>query len=545
MYPLANIIKIYIALISLIFISSCGGGGDSETGGSGGGAGTQNHIVSATAGTGGTISPASRTVANGQTTTFTVSASTGYSISSVSGCGGSLSGNTYTTGAVTSACAVNASFSLNSYTVTATAGEGGSITPASQTVNHGESASFNIIPNEHYEIDLIHGCPGQLNNNNYVLSPLTEPCAIEVSFQSSYAAPGHFMAESGDSSAVFSWSEVPDATEYRIYYSTEPDFFKTLSSSPHEVIAVYAAPHKVTSLINFSDYYAVIRAFINGVESKFSHQITFKPEKRVYLSGTGISFCADMTTNFLECPVSGFEGQDGDHGRNKMAREGTLPKVGAGAGAFDFTKLDSDGSDLPASAEQWSCVRDNHTGLTWEVKTHYGRPPFTFIPGHLMENFGLHDVDHVYSWFDSDMSRNGGNTGSQQLNCPEWLKHQDVCDTDAFVQKVNNIGLCGASDWRLPTRAELLSLIFLENLKDKFFNPEADPTPSVDTDYFPYNSYSNTKLYWTSSTSPQFANHSEYRGIHALSVGFQGGVVNGRDKSNFLPVRLVRYGGMK
>ncbi|WP_156033363.1 BACON domain-containing protein [Candidatus Magnetobacterium casense] len=51
---------------------------------------------------------------------------TGYSIGSVTGCGGSLSGNTYTTGAITANCTVTATFSLSptpppcSYSITPT-----------------------------------------------------------------------------------------------------------------------------------------------------------------------------------------------------------------------------------------------------------------------------------------------------------------------------------------------------------------------------------------------------------------------------------------
>ncbi|MCI5140612.1 MAG: hypothetical protein D3909_02565, partial [Candidatus Electrothrix sp. ATG1] len=57
------------------------------------------YTVTPSAGSGGTISPDSpQTVAHGATTSFTVTANTGYSISSVDGsCGGTLSGNTYTT----------------------------------------------------------------------------------------------------------------------------------------------------------------------------------------------------------------------------------------------------------------------------------------------------------------------------------------------------------------------------------------------------------------------------------------------------------------
>ena len=66
--------------------------------------------VTATAGTGGTISPGTVDVLSGGTTTFEITAESGYEISSVTGCQGSLTGTTYTTGAVTKACTVTATF---------------------------------------------------------------------------------------------------------------------------------------------------------------------------------------------------------------------------------------------------------------------------------------------------------------------------------------------------------------------------------------------------------------------------------------------------
>ncbi|MFA6257298.1 MAG: hypothetical protein WCT29_01995 [Candidatus Paceibacterota bacterium] len=69
------------------------------------------YTVTPSAGTGGSISPSTpRTVASGDTTSFTITPNAGNYISSVTGCGGSLSGNTYTTGAITSNCSVVASF---------------------------------------------------------------------------------------------------------------------------------------------------------------------------------------------------------------------------------------------------------------------------------------------------------------------------------------------------------------------------------------------------------------------------------------------------
>ncbi|MFZ1640435.1 MAG: Calx-beta domain-containing protein [Candidatus Contendobacter sp.] len=69
------------------------------------------HTVTATAGAGGTISPPSAPVNDGATTTFTVTPDPNYAIQAVAGCGGTLAGNTYTTGPITADCTVGASFS--------------------------------------------------------------------------------------------------------------------------------------------------------------------------------------------------------------------------------------------------------------------------------------------------------------------------------------------------------------------------------------------------------------------------------------------------
>ena len=69
------------------------------------------YIVTPSAGGGGTISPSTaQTVNSGSTTSFTVTPNSDYRISSVTGCGGALSGNTYTTGAITADCTVAATF---------------------------------------------------------------------------------------------------------------------------------------------------------------------------------------------------------------------------------------------------------------------------------------------------------------------------------------------------------------------------------------------------------------------------------------------------
>ncbi len=71
--------------------------------------------VSTEAGEGGSLSPESATVLHGDTTAFTVEVDEGFGLGEVTGCGGTLDGTTFTTGAVTQDCTVTASFEVLDY----------------------------------------------------------------------------------------------------------------------------------------------------------------------------------------------------------------------------------------------------------------------------------------------------------------------------------------------------------------------------------------------------------------------------------------------
>lgn len=71
-----------------------------------------SYEVEASAGSGGSVSPTQIAVTEGETATINIAADSGYSIDTVTGCGGSLSGTDYTTAAIMGDCTVTASFSL-------------------------------------------------------------------------------------------------------------------------------------------------------------------------------------------------------------------------------------------------------------------------------------------------------------------------------------------------------------------------------------------------------------------------------------------------
>lgn len=213
------------------------------------------------------------------------------------------------------------------------------------------------------------------------------------------------------------------------------------------------------------------------------------------LNDTGITLCGDYASggsgfhqNNLDCSGAGAttdtsgidsdgdpvpEGQDATFGRDARAMDGSLTKTGAGNAGFDFTKIDGTGDELPDNASFWSCVRDNVTGLTWEVKA---------------TNGGLQDASNTYTWFSQDSSNNGEGSGAFYAGTEDGgvCSGGTGCDTEKYATDINDMGLCGHKDWRLPTMQELTSIV-----------DYSKAGPRIDTDYFPNASISE---YWSSSS---------------------------------------------
>ena len=149
------------------------------------------HTVTPSVGTAsGSISPnTAQTVNDGATTSFTLTPDSGYQIASVGGtCGGTLTGNSFTTAAVTADCTVIANFALApplTHTVTPSVGTAsGSISPnTAQTVNNGATTSFTLTPDSGYQIANVGGtCGGTLSGNNYTTAAVVADCTVIANF---------------------------------------------------------------------------------------------------------------------------------------------------------------------------------------------------------------------------------------------------------------------------------------------------------------------------------------------------------------------------
>ncbi|MFI0398116.1 MAG: DUF1566 domain-containing protein [Thiolinea sp.] len=259
--------------------------------------------------------------------------------------------------------------------------------------------------------------------------------------------------------------------------------------------------------------------------------ITIKPtplppvvESKTKINDTGVTSCGDyargysgISNNDVVCglltdsqgdPVP--VGQDGTSGRDVSS-----PNNEDGLKGFNFTKISAGGNALISSAAQWSCVKDNVTGLTWELKTDDG---------------SLHDKDDSFVWYESDPRLgNGGLPGYEKASDYDTSRADQTCsgfssgnsasycNTKAFVSRVNQSAYCGATNWRLPTREELNSLV------------SYDLSPRIDTHYFPNTAAS---YYWS---SVPYA----YLNKHVWAINFQYGGASPWEKHNNHAVRLV------
>jgi len=88
-----------------------------------------------------------------------------------------------------------------------------------------------------------------------------------------------------------------------------------------------------------------------------------------------------------------------------------------------YSKLDSNGKRLPDSAQSWVMVLDSQTNLIWEV---------TQNKDGVYDYDNPHDADNTYTWDESNQK---------------------------FINALNAARLGGCSDWRLPSRGELKTLV--------------------------------------------------------------------------------------
>lgn len=220
----------------------------------------------------------------------------------------------------------------------------------------------------------------------------------------------------------------------------------------------------------------------------------------VVMNDTGVTLCADQLEEGLGCSTTAatHPRQDADLGRDV-----TDNKASDGTAGFNF------------SISSLGCVTDNITGLVWEVKT--------------ADSSSLRANNNTYSWYDSNRAYAADDNGLENGGTCSALAS---CDTEAYIAAVNQTVLCGYSDWRLPSRAELQSIVDYS---------EDEPGPMVDSNYFS-NAHNTDNVhglhrdwYWTSQTAAGYAKY-------AWAISFNTGGDTQMAKHTPQLIRLVRGG---
>ncbi len=117
----------------------------------------------------------------GSTNTLTAVAGAFSTFSGWSGaCSGVMLSSTIT---LTSNLSCTATFSLNNYAVSPSAGANGTISPSTiQQVSHGSTATFNLTPNAGFAVSVTGTCGGSLVGTTYTTNSITGACTVVASF---------------------------------------------------------------------------------------------------------------------------------------------------------------------------------------------------------------------------------------------------------------------------------------------------------------------------------------------------------------------------
>jgi uncharacterized repeat protein (TIGR02543 family) len=174
----------------------------------------KTYTITASAGTGGSISPSgSVSVNHGTNKTFSITPNTGYRIVDVLVDGSSVGAvSSYTFSNVTAGHTISTSFATNTYTITASAGTGGTISPSgSVSVNYGAGQTFSIAANAGYLIQnvLVDGASvGAVSSYPFTAVSANHTIAVSFAPASKPTAPsGLTAARLSNTSISLSWTD--------------------------------------------------------------------------------------------------------------------------------------------------------------------------------------------------------------------------------------------------------------------------------------------------------------------------------------------------
>jgi hypothetical protein len=279
-----------------------------------------NPTITASAGTNGVISPSgSVSVDYDGNQDFTITPDTGYYIASIMIDGGpvtvtSPSGQTVGFTNVEANHTLTATFAVDTFTVTASAGVGGSINPTgSVSVNYGGSQTFTVTPNAGYHIASItaNGAPVTVTSpsgQTYQFSAVSADSSLTATFAintytitvtqtaNGIIAPGTSTVNYG---ATSSFSITP-ATGYYITSITVNGSSVAVTSSSGQTVSFtnVQATHTITATFAINTFNITASAGANGaISPSESISVNYGDNQTFTITANTGYYIVDVTVN--------------------------------------------------------------------------------------------------------------------------------------------------------------------------------------------------------------------------------------------------------
>ena len=238
-----------------------------------------------------------------------------------------------------------------------------------------------------------------------------------------------------------------------------------------------------------TDYLTAQKAVADKTATDYLSILKATAEKTAADYSTSLKSTADKTVaDYLNTQKAAADKTAADYLAKLKAAADISNSTTSTTSSNGYVKISNTGTTLPDSAKlgtganDWSCTKDNKTGLIWEVKTKDG---------------GVRDTSKTFTNYPI------GSAGY----------YGAITNTDGYIIAVNKQILCGSKDWRVPTRNELISLVSCPDNKYNILgqdeigyictNYRTIPKPAINTAYFP--DIADDVYYWTSSL---YTNHS-------------------------------------
>ena len=275
----------------------------------------QTFTITSTAGNGGSITPqGSNTLNYGSKPIYTITPSTGFVIDTVFVNGIKVDSITsYTFDSVKSNQTISVKFKVQTFTITSSAGNGGSIAPQGiNTLNYGAKPIYTILPNTGFVLDSLFVNGVKVDSiTSYTFDSVKSNQTISVKFKqiTPPSKPLHVLAISGNEQAIIRFESPLNNGGVPISKYIVEVVGENIKDSS------IRSPIIITGLTNFQTYKFSVKAINNfGLESDTSLSNSIQPDNNLRFIKSSVingKITADTTVSLGEFRIISYSPKEG------------------------------------------------------------------------------------------------------------------------------------------------------------------------------------------------------------------------------------------